>query len=160
MDQHIEKANTKLEKVRIIRRGSKLTLRATLPPKPGDGNKPKRYTLSPGFSATAEGLKLTLVEAQRIEADLIYGRFSWDIKKDHLTVEKAISKFEKDYWQRKEKTINRVKNYKYDYSNHFLFLPQDQILTPELLREALETANPDSRKRRGIAIALLCGFFF
>ena len=90
MDQQIAKANAKLEKVRIIRRGSKLSLRATLPPKPGGGNKPKRYTISPGFSATAEGLKLTLIEAQRIEADLIYGRFSWDVQKDQLTIEKAI----------------------------------------------------------------------
>ena len=153
MDQQIEKANSKLEKVRIIRRGSKLSLRATLPPKPGDGNKPKRYTISPGFSATAEGLKLTLIEAQRIEADLIYGRFSWDVPQDQLTIEKAIAKFEKDYWQRKEKTINRANNYKYDYSNHFLFLPQDQILTPELLKKALDTTKPDSRKRRGMAIA-------
>ena len=98
-------------------------------------------------------LKLTVVEAQRIEADLIYGRFSWDVQKDQLTVEKAIAKFEKDYWQRKEKTINRVNNYKYDYSNHFLFLPQDQILTPELLKQALDTTKPDSRKLRGMAIA-------
>ncbi len=84
MDRQIEKANSKLEKVRIIKRGSKLSLRATLPPKPGDGNKPKRYTLSPGFSSTVEGLKFTLIEVQRIEADLIYGRFSWDVQKDQL----------------------------------------------------------------------------
>lgn len=153
MDQQIEKANTKLEKVRIIKRGSKLSLRATLPPKPGDGVKPKRYTISPGFSATAEGLKLTVVEAQRIEADLIYGRFSWETQKDQLTVGKAITEFEKDYWKRKEKTINRANNYKYDYFNHFLFLPQDQLLTPDLLKQALETTKADSRKRRGMAIA-------
>ena len=153
MDQQIEKANSKLEKVRIFRRGSKLSLRATLPPKPGEGNKPKRYTISPGFPATAEGLKLTLIEAQRIEADLIYGRFSWGVPKDQLTIEKAIAEFEKDYWQRKEKTINRTNNYKYDYLNHFLFLPQDQLLTPELLKKALDTTKPDSRKRRGMAIA-------
>ena len=153
MQEKINKANAKLERVKIVRRGNKLTLRATLPPKPGHGSKNKQYTLSPGFNANEEGLKLTVVEAQRIEADLIYGRFSWDVQKDQLTIDKAIAKFEKDYWQRKEKTINRANNYKYDYSNHFLFLPQDQILTPELLKKALDTTKPDSRKRRGIAIA-------
>ena len=153
MDQQIEKANSKLEKVRIIRRGNKLSLRATLPPKPGDGNKPKRYTISPGFAATTEGLKLTLIEAQRIEADLIYGRFSWNIKKDQLTIEDAIAKFEKDYWNRTEKDVNRAENFKHDYRVHFLYLPQDQLLTADLLIKALETVKPDSRKRKSMAIA-------
>ncbi len=91
MKDKINKANSKLEKVRIIQRGNTLSLRATLPPKPGDGYKNKQYTLSPGFNATDEGLQLTLIEAQQIEADLIYGRFSWDVKPDQLTVEKAIA---------------------------------------------------------------------
>ncbi len=94
MQEKINKANAKLERVKIFRRGSKLTLRATLLPKPGHGSKNKQYTLSPGFNANEEGLKLTLIEAQRIEADLIYGRFSWDVQKDQLTIEKAIAKFE------------------------------------------------------------------
>ncbi len=134
-------------------RGNTLSLRATLPPKPGDGYKNKQYTLSPGFSATDEGLKLTLIEAQRIEADLIYSRFSWDVKQDRLTVERAIAEFEQDYWNRREKTVNRAENFKHDYLTHFLYLPQDQLLTAELLVKALKTVKPDSRKRWKMAIA-------
>jgi hypothetical protein len=44
-------ANTKLEKVQIIQRGKKLTFRATLPPKYGDGHKNKQYTISTGLPA-------------------------------------------------------------------------------------------------------------
>lgn len=136
-----------------MQRGQRLTLRGTLPPKPGDGEKPKQYTISPGLPATAEGLKIAVIKAQNIEADLIYGRFSWEAEKDNLTVELAIADFEKHYWVTREKTINRTNNYKYDYLDHFLYLPQDEILTAELLKSALLHTSPDSRKRRGRAIA-------
>ena len=52
--------------------------------------------ISPGLPATTEGLKLAVRcecvrKAQKIEADLIYGRFSWGIDEDKLTVEHAIA---------------------------------------------------------------------
>ncbi len=136
-----------------MQRGKRLSLRGTLPPKPGDGNKAKQYTISPGLPAKLEGLKLAVVEAQKIEADLIYGRFSWEKDKDKLLVANAIKQFEKHYWQTREKTINRTNNYKYDYLNHFLYLPQDELLSAELLKKALLTTPPDSHKRRGMTIA-------
>lgn len=153
MQQKINKANQLLDRLTIMQRGSRLTLRGTLPPKPGSGNKPKQYTISPGLSATAEGLKLAVIYAQKIEADLIYGRFSWTADKDKLTVAAAIKQFETHHWQKKEKTINRINTYKYDYLNHFLYLPQDKLLTVQLLSKALKTTKPDSRKRRGMTIA-------
>ena len=134
-------------------RGKRLTLRGTLPPKPGDGTKPKQYTISPGLPASPEGLKLAVVQAQKIEADLIYDRFSWRIGTEKLTVEKAVDEFEKHYWATREKTVNRSNNYKYDYRDHFLFLPQDEYLRAELLKKALLTTAPDSRQRRGMTIA-------
>ena len=153
MQEKIKQANLKLDRISIMQRGKRLTLRGTLPPKPGDGDKPKQYTVSPGLPATTEGLKLAVIEAQKIEADLIYGRFSWRADLDVLTVGRAIAEFEKHYWQTKEKTVNRANNYKYDYANHFLFLPQDEILTEQLLLKALPQTKPDSRQRRGMTIA-------
>lgn len=150
----ISKANSKLDKVTIVARGNKLSLRATLPPKPGDGNKPKRYMMSTGLPATAEGLKLAVIKAQQIESDLIYDRFSWTAQKQASTVLQAMEAFEKDYWNTREKTINRVSSYKKGYLEHFLYLPQDEIVTAELLKEALlNSSEPDSRKRKGRAIA-------
>ena len=136
-----------------MQRGKRLTLRGTLPPKPGDGYKPKQYTISPGLPATPEGLKLAVVEAQKIEADLIYGRFSWAIDSDKLTVERAIALFEKHYWATRKKTISRANNFKYDYLNYFLFLPQDELLSVELLKSALLTSEPDSRQRKFMTTA-------
>lgn len=154
MQNKIEKANAKLDKVKIMQRGNRLTLRATLPAKPEDGTKPKQYTISPGLPATIEGLKLTVIKAHKIEADLIYGRFSWASKnQEKLTIGKAIAQFEQHRWQTKEKTINRANTYKKDYLDHFLYLPQDKLLTVELLRDAVKTTIPDSRKRRGMTIA-------
>lgn len=151
---NLDRANTKLNRVTIIKRGNKLSLRATLPPKPGDGIKPKRYTISTGLFANATGLKLALAKAQKLESDLIYERFSWGVEKGKITVAEAITEFEKDYWNTREKTINRVKNYKIDYLNHFLYLPQDELVTTELLKLALlNSSDPDTRKRKGRTIA-------
>ena len=136
-----------------MQRGKRLTLRGTLPPKPGDGTKLKQYTISPGLPATPEGLKLAVIEAQRIEADLVYGRFNWNVEGESLTVARAIAEFEKHYWATRKKTIDRINNYKYDYLNHFLFLPQDEMLSIELLKKALLTSVADSRQRRGMTIA-------
>ena len=153
MQDKIKQANTKLDRIKIMQRGKRLSLRGTLPPKPGDGTKPKQYTISPRLPATPEGLKLAIVQAQKIEADLIYDRFSWKVDTEDLIVEQAIVEFEKDYWATREKTLNRANNYKYDYLNHFLYLPQDELLSTELLKKALLTTEPDSRKRRGMTIA-------
>ncbi len=62
-----------------MQRGKRLTLRGTLPPKPGDGFKPKQYNISPGLPATPEELKLAIVKAIEIDTDLIYGRFGWSV---------------------------------------------------------------------------------
>lgn len=151
--QEIAKANAKLDRIKIMQRGKRLTLRGTLPPKPGDGTKPKQYTISPGLPATAEGLKLAIIEAQKIEADLIYGRFSWTVDTQRLTVEKAVAEFEKHYWATRKKTVSRANNFKYDYLNFFLYLAQDELLSTELLKKALLTTEPDSRQRKFMTTA-------
>ncbi len=99
---NLDWANTKLNRVTIIKRGNKLSLRATLPPKPGDGIKPKRYTISTGLFANATGLKLALAKAQKLESDLIYERFSWGVEKGKITVAEAITEFEQDSHRKTE----------------------------------------------------------
>jgi integrase len=154
MTINLDKANKKLDRVKILLRGSKLSIRATLPPKPGDGNQNKRYTISTGLPATAEGLKLAIIKAQELQADLIYDRFSWATPQMGITVDRAINSFEKEYWNTREKTLNRVSNYKKDYLDHFLYLPQDEIVSDQLLKSALlNSSEPDTRKRKGRTIA-------
>ena len=152
VDREIVKANSKLNKIKILRRGKVLSLRGILPPKPGDGNKPKRYTISTGLPANKQGLTLAVAKAQQIEIDLLYERFTWGNNKQ-LTVEKAIAQFEENFWQKKKKTISRADNYKEDYLKPFLYLPQDEVLTGDLLKRALLTTEADSRKRLRFAVA-------
>ena len=91
MQNKIDKANAKLDRVHIFRRGNRLSLRATLPPKPGDGIKNKQYTIFPGLTANENGLQLALITAQKIEADLFYDRFSWETDSSLLIVGDAIA---------------------------------------------------------------------
>ena len=123
--------------------------------------KNKQYTISTGLEATSLGLKLAIAKSQELEADLVYGRFTWSVSKEQITMGDAIAHFEKDYWNTREKTINRISNYKKDYLEHFLYLPQDELVTVDLLKSALiNSSNPDSRKRKGrtIAYAALLNF--
>ncbi|NJK56323.1 MAG: hypothetical protein HC939_10160 [Pleurocapsa sp. SU_5_0] len=75
MQDKIDKANTKLDKIKIMQRGNRLTLRGTLPPKPNNGIKPtvgfsvgsfppktrrKQYTISPGLPATRGAVDLAM----------------------------------------------------------------------------------------------------
>ncbi len=60
MEGQIQAANAKLTKIKILRRGKFSSLRGTLPPKPGDGIKPKRYTISMGLPATRQGLQIAI----------------------------------------------------------------------------------------------------
>ena len=69
IENQIRKANQKLDRVAIVKRGKRLILRATLPPKPGDGVKNKQYTISTGLEATSLGLKLAIAKSQELEAD-------------------------------------------------------------------------------------------
>ena len=149
----LDKANSRLDRIKIMQRGQRLSLRGRLPPKSGEGSKLKQYTISTGLPATSDGLKLAVIEAQKIEADLIYGRFSWAVDPDKLTVAQAIASFEKHYWATRKKTVSRANNFKYDYLNYFLFLPQDELLSVELLRNALLTNEPDSRQRKFMTTA-------
>jgi hypothetical protein len=159
IEQEIAEANQVLSQIKICRRGNRLYVRGTLPPKPGDGNKPKQYKMATGLPATQEGVKLAKAKAQKLEAELIYERWDWS-KIDKTTplqpentVEKLVTEFENYYWQTRQKTVNREKNYKDDYLQPFLYLPQDEPISGDLLKKALLTLQPDSRQRLRFAIA-------
>ena len=73
---HLAKLNLKLDRVKIIqpKEANKLSLRATLPPKPGE-SKPKQRTLSTGAPANPAGAKVAFARAKRLDAELIEGSF-------------------------------------------------------------------------------------
>ncbi|MGI0492468.1 site-specific integrase [Alkalinema pantanalense CENA528] len=89
LDSKITQLNLRLKMARlgvqIERRGTKLNLRGTFPPRPGCGRlRPYQQRLSLGLPATPAGLKQIEQEAKIIAAQLIQKSFDW---RDYLTIE-------------------------------------------------------------------------
>ncbi len=82
LDQKITQLNQRLKAaqmgLQIERRGQKLNLRGTLPPRPGsDRLKPHQQRLSLGIPATPAGLKQAEQEVKIIAAQLLQNHFDW-----------------------------------------------------------------------------------
>ena len=82
IDLRLDQVNQRLKAAQmgfqIERRGQKLNLRGTLPPRPGsDRLKPHQQRLSVGFPATPAGLKQAEQEVKVIAAQLIQNNFDW-----------------------------------------------------------------------------------
>ncbi|HIK44319.1 MAG TPA: site-specific integrase [Leptolyngbyaceae cyanobacterium M65_K2018_010] len=82
LDGAIAKLNQRLKAarlgLRVERRGDRLALRGTLPPRPGSGRtRPHQQRIPLGLPATKAGLKQIEQEAKVIAARLIERRFSW-----------------------------------------------------------------------------------
>lgn len=150
----IEKANRQLFKIKLrIKPGrNTISLRGVFPPKPGDGKKCKRYEIGTGLPPTPEGVRIAKARAKQLEAELLLEKFSWDNylceeRKAEPTVEEWLCRFERAYWQKYERTINRIDNFQTDYLRPFSFLPPSQSLSEKLLRKTLSSFPPESRER-------------
>jgi integrase len=82
IDEQIAKVNQRLKVgqlgFQIERRGQKLSLRGTLPPRPGSPRlRPHQQRISLNLPATAAGLKQAEQEAKVIAAQLIQNCFNW-----------------------------------------------------------------------------------
>jgi hypothetical protein len=82
LDQAIAKLNDRLKAARlglqVERRGDRLALRGTLPPRPGsDRTKPHQQRIPLGLAATKAGLKQIEQDAKVIAARLIERTFNW-----------------------------------------------------------------------------------
>jgi hypothetical protein len=82
LDSAIAKLNARLKAARlglkVERRGDRLSLRGTLPPRPDSAKtRPYQQRIPLGLPATSAGLKQIEQEAKVIAAQLIERRFSW-----------------------------------------------------------------------------------
>jgi integrase len=159
IDEKIKEVNTALSEVSIRRKGNRLYLRATLPPKPGDGDSPRQYELSTKCNATAEGLKLSKAKAQELESLLIREKFSWlpylkGKDKPPETVGEWVARFEAAHWEKTPRTPTKENSYHKDYRLKFLKLPEREPLRGELLKETiLKLTKPSTRSRKGFCMA-------
>ncbi len=151
--------NQGLKRVRLRRKGSRLYLRATLPPKPGDGDRAKQYEIATGCNCTPAGLKVARAKALELEGAIERERFDWHqyLKgkdKPPETVRDWIVRFEKNFWEQNPKTPSKENYLKRDFQEKFNLLPEDVPLTGELLKKIiLEQTKPATRKRRAHCFA-------
>lgn len=160
IDGRINQANGRLKAskvgVSIERRGDRLWLRATLPPKPhSDQIKPYRQKLSLGVRATPAGLQHAEHQARLLGAELNLGKFSWvnwgaadSDSGAGIPTAVWLKKFEADYWDRRSRNQQSETTWRIDYRAIFNKLPDDQPLSPELLIETIKAIDPDSRQRK------------
>ncbi|AUB36012.1 Integrase [Nostoc flagelliforme CCNUN1] len=166
IDAKIQQANERLTKkgsrVKIYRRGNRLWLRGTLPPKPHISGKDKDYpqfvSLGPNAIASERGIKYALAKAELLTGQLQSGNFHWEewIDLDKVApsrlearrVRDWCQEYELDFWQRIKKTADREGNWKKDHGLVFSKLPQDEPLTIQVLLNYIKSTEPDSRPRK------------
>ncbi|ARV62857.1 integrase [Nostocales cyanobacterium HT-58-2] len=160
-DEAISKANERLKtmnaRVSIERRGDRLWLRATLPPKPHiNKSQPYQQKVSLGAKATPVGIQYAEQKAKLLGAQLDLGQFNWADWIDTIeapqertaTIGEWVARFEKDYWNKVKRTPNKEENWKRDYAVVFSRLPKNEPLTLDALLTYIKSTEPDSRPRK------------
>ena len=157
LEKSLKAANERLQKgdfgIKIYKRGHKLSLRGTLPPKPGtEKNQPYQQYLSLGMYANAAGIQQAEKQAKKLSSQLALKEFDWqDWIESEQPLESVgywIDKFEKDYFNRKAKTAQTLTTWKSDYLAMLKRLPKDEVLNERVLLDMFLTTEPDSRQRK------------
>ena len=163
INQRIREANGRLKAncfgVTIEQIGSKLYLRATLPPKPSSSkSKPYQQKISI-TSANNEGVKISEREAKKLSIRLDAKTFDWAdyivIPDNVKTIGSLILDFEKDYFNRRERNFKTETTWRVEYQTVFKILPVDKILDAEICRQAILSTKPDTRTRQ--RFCMVCG---
>jgi hypothetical protein len=141
----------------IFRRGSKLSLRGVLPPKPGK-NKKSQQTIALDIFANPAGIKRAEKEAHKLSGLLATREFDWNdylnvVSGSSLEIGETVAKFKSDYFNRRALTAESETTWANDYQNVFNKFPRSGELTSEILLQTVLRAKPDSRSRRRACLA-------
>ena len=142
-------------KVSIERRGNRLWLRATLPPKPGKAKtEPHQQKVSTGLPAHLAGLREAERRAKLLDAQRINREFSWDEwSKPDQSVERScgewVEAFEKHYLDQG----GQHSTWQGDYWKALKHLPSSAILTPDVLEAMVLNTEANTRSRQRAAMA-------
>lgn len=160
MDQLIKDANRQLNRVAIMRRDLKLTIRASFPKKPGKGRGNRQQTIALGVYANPDGVKVALARAQKAESDLNLERWNWSEWEGggDGSAQSAIA-IARKFAKQKQASI-KASSYRGNYQFPLESLP-DKPLTEEMLRaHILSRSEPGSwtRKNDVMVFSALCKF--
>lgn len=158
----LEAVNSRLKAshigVEVLQRGRKLSLRATLPPKPGSGKtKPHQQIISTSKYSTPEGLEEAEALAMELRSQLQRERFNWENWLG-LTASMAQELCSSAISRYKTHCLNRIicradAEGEQIWHKHFWLylkrLPSEAELTADLLiRVAEKTTQPNTRSRQ------------
>ncbi|MEG4058566.1 MULTISPECIES: site-specific recombinase [unclassified Microcoleus] len=140
--------------VSILQRGDRLYLQASLPPRPGSGkSSPSQQQIALKIQANPAGVSLAEKEARKLGYLRDAKEFSWDLYDRKLpqkseTIADWLGKFE----QSKRAAVSAT-TWQTDYSRPFNQLPADQVLSVEVLLDAITKTTPNTRQRRRFCLA-------
>jgi integrase len=156
----VEAANKRLEAaqigLRLFQRGEKLSLRGTLPPRPGSKkDRPSQQLIRLGVYANPAGIEFAEAEAYRLGALLAQKRFDWrdldaDPNEKSDTCESWIERFKKDWLKQQEgdEEAISVRWREQFWYPAFKWLPPNAKLTAHLLDEVSDHWKPNTRSRQ------------
>jgi len=159
----IKQANDRLKAakigVTIELRNDRLSLRATLPPKPGEFGNFHQQRISLKVYANLDGIKYAESEAQIVGGLLAQNRFDWaqyieEPSQPPETISYWIRALEDKYFSERPKNSTTLETWKHEYLKPFSLLPKEAFLTEEHLKNALlEWTDANTRSRRRYALA-------
>lgn len=135
--------------------GSSFWLRGTLPPKPSSGkSRPYQQRYGTGIPANPIGLRHAEALAKEMGARLTMGKWSWpEGRQQDPTAGDWVDRFRRHYFDTREGDAVAT-TWAKDYQRVYRDLPQDRILTPEMLSVLVTTTEPGSRLRERYCTAL------
>jgi integrase len=169
LDARILQTNQRLKAaqlgLQIERRGVKLALRGTLPPRPGSSRlRPHQQRLSLGIPATPAGLKQIEQEAKIVAAQLIQNQFDWreyltftDGKRlSQQTLSQQIAAFEQDFFNQPQRLINPAATkttWSAAYAPYLrklteIAIESPALTLPEAIYKTIESTAINSRSRQ------------
>ncbi|BAU14277.1 integrase family protein [Leptolyngbya sp. NIES-3755] len=139
-------------------KGSILSLRAKVPPKNGSGSSYWQY-ISLGLQNNPAGLKRAELEAKKLSVQIGLREFRWDEwiepeTPDSDTVAAWIERYEAEYFNRRSRNPKSETTWRTDYKQPFGQLPQNEPISPEILRQSILETEPDTRNRQRRCMAL------
>ncbi|MEH2414457.1 site-specific integrase [Nostoc sp.] len=173
MDTPLAKINDRLKLaqigVSVEQISNRLYLRATLPPKPNSPKtQPYQQRIALGIYASLEGFKRAEAEARLLGGLIACKNFQWSAylktpDGESLaveTVENLINRFEKYYFQTRDRNQQSETTWRIDYWRVFQKLPQADILSADNILKVVINTNPDTktRKRTCMALSALANF--
>jgi len=163
----LQKINDRLKAaqigVKIEQINNRLYLRATLPPKPNSlKTKAHQQRIALGIYASADGFKRAEGEARLLGGLIACKNFQWEAYQKSPDgelataeyIENLIQRFEKFYFETRERNQQSETTWVIDYLRVFKKLPQHEALSADNILESVRSTPPDTKTRKRFCVAL------